>query len=360
MQFFNTYFLLSLKRRLRNVSYLVTSLFFLVLMTFIAWVIPLDDEPSAIIGISYPDTQVSAQKIVSLLHENSSFQLIFYSLEEVDQMKRDILAGTLIKGYVLDAEIDTRLATGDTEGLVKTYVSEGSSATLIADEMVAAAILEISAPYTATNYVLERFEDGVEASDDMTDYIENLLSDGPLIAMDIDGGHSELSIQSLKEITLFPVLYSILITLFILSAIMGCLMESKSQTVGAQIMLARTNRPISVYGAPLLACLLTDFVVLIACDMMIGVFLPVNPYAPITRLLVVVILAVFTTLLLLLLRRLRRWHTVITVFIPILVMQNLFFSGAILNPVMLGTPLSLLRFFSPGWYLLQLLESFGS
>ena len=359
MQFFTTYFSLSLKRRLHNVSYLITSLFFLLLMTLIAWMIPLDDGPSASVGISYDTSQIAAVKTVSLLDENSSFHLVLYPPEQLDQMKGDILAGNLIKGYVLDSEFDQKISTGDIVGLVETYVGEGSVATLIIDEMIASAIVEVSAPYTAINYVNKKFDGGLSPSSDMTDYIEQVLADGPLISMDISGGDSTLPEDAQDNMELFPMLYAILITLFILSAVFGCLMESRTQTIGTKVMIARSNRPFSIYCAPLFAYLLTDIAVLIACDMMIGLFLPTNPYMFSTRLLVVVILALFTTCFVLFLRQFKKWHAVITVLIPIFVMQNLFFSGAILNPVSLGTPLSLLRFISPSWYLLQLLNFLG-
>ena len=97
---------------------------------------------------------------------------------------------------------------------------------------------------------------------------------------------------------------------------------------------------------------------MLAAQLAAGALLPNVYYSWQAQAVILVALAALAALCYLVASAARRFHRVLAVLLPLWCFVNVLFSGALIDPARLPYGLGVLRFFSPAWYGLRLLEVF--
>lgn len=101
--------------------------------------------------------------------------LHFYICDSEDELRRDVAAMRAECGYIMQADLETRMRLGENKKLVKTIVSPATVSARLVDEVVFSYIFEAYSPEIVVDYLTE--SDQVDPGPALT-AVERRMSDG--------------------------------------------------------------------------------------------------------------------------------------------------------------------------------------
>ncbi len=338
MRYFGTLLRLQIWSRLRSASFAVTAACFLVLALGFAVLLP-DRQPSGLTVGLFAESQ-SGRDTAEILQKNASCRFLLF--DSVEALERDLLAGKLHCGY--------RISDG--ENPVTALTTDGSYMRPLLDEVVLSAYAEARLPQDVRDYLMQA---GLGSAD-----VEGILAGlrGEATPMTITVQTvGKASVQALAEQSVSLLLYAVLTTAFLGCAVLSGLLAGDERKRALQQLSALSGRRLSGALAPALADVLLNLAVLVLTDVCISRLLP-GGYQPAGRAALLLALALLGVAFRMLAAALRRFSGAVAALMPVWLLAGIFCSGSIISPELLPAGLGILRFFSPAWYLLRLLQGF--
>ena len=328
MRYFGTLLRLQIWSRLRSASFAVTAACFLVLALGFAVLLP-DRQPSGLTVGLFAESQ-SGRDTAEILQKNASCRFLLF--DSVEALERDLLTGKLHCGY--------RISDG--ENPVTALTTDGSYMRPLLDEVVLSAYAEARLPQDVRDYLMQA---GLGSAD-----VEGILAGlrGEATPMTITVQTvGKASVQALAEQSVSLLLY----------AVLSGLLAGDEPKRALQQLSALSGRRLSGALAPALADVLLNLAVLVLTDVCISRLLP-GGYQPAGRAALLLALALLGVAFRMLAAALRRFSGAVAALMPVWLLAGIFCSGSIISPELLPAGLGILRFFSPAWYLLRLLQGF--
>ena len=338
MRYFSLLLWLRIKATIHSVGFTVTAIFILGLSATLAVILPQGTGSGLKVGVIAQGTL--SENIAQQFSQNKDYEIVLYS--DRTEMEQDVMSGQLHCGYLLEDQAEFPVTVLETEGSYMRF---------LLDELVLSARYEVLAPQMAEEYLMEH---GHDPSNAQEDYLRLSRSEPPLrIQLETTG---RASVEDLTEGSLQPLLYAVLISVFVASAILSVLLKGEEEVQIIAQLRSFGKHPLATFTAPLFAGILLNIIVLLAADLLISHFSGMELYSFEARLGMFILLAAFTALVSPLAARLRRCSTVSVILLPPVLLLWILCSGGIVSPERLPVGLGLLRFLSPAWYALQLLH----
>ncbi|MEG1850164.1 MAG: hypothetical protein RR197_06360, partial [Oscillospiraceae bacterium] len=334
MRFFFTYWRLELKRQLRDGAFWGCAALFAALVLGFAAVYPAPAPLSTSVGLLFDPARPIECEAAALLEQNEDYTFVSYPPDAREALRRDLLSGALHCAYLLDERDPTPVTVWETDG---------SLLRPIIDETV------LSAWYTADiARQVERF------------FLSRGFSEGSAVAPAVAASNAALTLRfeavgtaaPLPEtgLSVAPLLYAVLISLFLLFVVLAALLSSgEERRVSALLTACLPTCRRSAARAPPLARAVLTAAVLLAVQAALLLFGVSASYSLGAQLALTLALTPCSALLAAAVARLRRFALPMLLLLPIGTAASVLFSGAILDPALLGG-IGLLRFFSPAWW----------
>ncbi len=146
------------KLLLKRTSYIVT----LLLLPIVALIVAAIAEPleptAQNIGVYIEDSSKDIDtfnEVVKLL-EKSSAKPIAY--KDIDSLKAAVMQGKISSGYIFNSGLTEALQKQDLKNTITSYYLDGNTAGILADEIVASAIIKVATPYITYEFLSDRFD----------------------------------------------------------------------------------------------------------------------------------------------------------------------------------------------------------
>ncbi len=345
MRHFLRLLVLYLKHRLKTAAFWVSGGMLLLLFGGFALLSPEELPASAPIGLMVDPSDGALQAACAPLLESKALRFVYYPPEALPQMQRDVRAGVLHCAYRIGQ---------NTVPPITVYENDGAFLTPVTDELVFAAWYETQLPQIALA-TAERLN--------LTDHAQ-ILTEMRRLQTQSSPIEPALTLNAAVSkaqdgMTLAPLLYAVLIPLFLLCVLFSALLSRDGEQ--AVTALLRLGSPASASGLPAAAAALAQGLLFAAlpalCELLLLLLRIDTGYSPTARLALIGLLALSATLLSPAAARLRLGQFPTLLMIALVwAVASVIFSGAILSPEVFGR-FGALRYLSPPWYLLRLMAA---
>lgn len=335
-----TYFLLLLTARLRVLlrsgGLWITTLFFLGITLLCGTILPRSQPQAMAVGL-VAESQMGIATAAHLA-ENTDYQFIAYDSREA--LEQDVITGMVHCGYLLGSgrKPITGLATS------QSYMRP------LVDELVLAAWNEAEAPALTQQFLDENRLVG-NAEEQMAALAKTTR---PMTVELVTIGQA--TPITTNHTAVQPLLYAVMISAFLAASILGVTLLDEGEQRALRQLAGFSGRPLATHSAGVLAWVLVNLVVLLTADGLVSLLLGDSAYPLAQRLPMLALLTLMALVFGLAGSLLRRYAGVVALLLPPALLVSILCSGAIISPQLLPGGLSLLRFLSPAWYLLQLLQ----
>ncbi len=322
----------------RSAAFWVTTLCFLLLVLVMGIALPQGSQQMSLeVGV-LPEGEWGEQ-VEELLLSEEDFRYRRY--HERSTLERDILTGALHCGYLLE------------EGKVTALVTSASYLRPLIDELIFTAAMEVDAPGIAQKFL----QDSLQPADGIPETFRNLSQTEPSMEIEvIERGGAPL--ERFSQGGLQPLLYAVLVTAFLAaSALTELLSPVQHQRALCQLAVLGERRIGTLLGIAGGNLLLNGGILLVAGGLT-DLLLQTSIYPWKARWILLGSLAGFSVLLSLGITFFRRFYSVLIALLPLWCFCSVLFSGALIDPARLPYGLGTLRFLSPSWYGLQILQQF--
>ncbi len=327
---------LRIKSLLHTTAFLLPAAVFLLLIGIFGVILPQNSGSSMKVGLVAQGEL--AQQLAEKLQENTDYTMLLF--ETPAQLERQVLNGTLHCGYLLSEDLPFYV-----------YQTDASYMHPLVDELVLSTYFQIQMPQIAADYLEQGGFDATHAAEH---YVQ-LAQTAPPMQILLHTVGTE-SLQELEERSLQPLFYAVLCTLFLGMVWIQQLLTDSNELRLFQLMKTTGNHPILCHVAPLMADAICYLVLLFLAEAIASTMLG-DGYSLAAKMLGFLLLTGLGLLLMLIFSYLRRWKGFAVWLLPLVLLSNVLFSGAILNPSLLPAGISVLRFVAPAWYFLQLLTN---
>lgn len=337
MRYFMALFGVRLRSMLRFAPFLAGAAFLLFVTAGLAAVLPQQAPLSLRVGLLATESGWE-NAAADLLAQNTDYEFVRYRDAEV--LERAVLKGALHCAYLLGTDEKTP---------VTVLATDASFMRPLLDEVVLSVCFDARIPETAEQFLNKQGLDGAAAA---ADFDRLRAEERPMTVELISTGKAG-TIEGLAAQSVQPLLYAVLFCVFPAVSVLTVLLSNAERAAAMRRLAAGSGRPVVTALAPAAADALLGFLVLLAADLLMNLFVRTSAYALEARLAALCVLAVFTALLCAL--PLRRFSGAILLLLPPAVLLGVFCSGALVSPELLPAGIGVLRFLSPAWYGLQLL-----
>ncbi len=343
MRRFLRFFALFLKYRFKSTAFWVSAGMLLLLFGSFALLCPTTQPASAQIGLMYDANDSTLQNACAPLLASDTLRFVHYPPEALASMQRDVRTGVLHCAYSISQTAAPPITV---------YENDGAFLTPVTDELVFAAWFETQLPKIT-----------LSAAEKLN------LTDQALILAEMQRLQSESSpmmpVLTLNAaaapkaengIGLSPLLYAVLVPLFLLCVVFSALLsKSHERELAALLSLRCPSRPYLPAAAATLAQALLFAALPALCEGLLWLLHIKTGYALTARLTLVCLLALAAALIAPAVSRLRPRPALLLAAV-LWAASSVIFSGAILTPEALGH-LGALKYLSPPWYLLRLMTA---
>ena len=243
-------------------------------------------------------------------------------------MEKDILTGKLHCGY--------RIGKAEEPQPVIVYNTEASYLRPLLDQLVLSAYFEAMTPHIARDYLEQRNLKG-----DITALLEKQREEAKPLEADIRSIQGFAVPPDTTSQSVQPLLYAVLASLFLAAAVLETLLPGEDCRQRLRLTATAT----------------VHLMALLAAEGVLSVILP-DPYYPLTARLTMLILLAFVSAVPAAVAGSLRGRTAIATLLPPWVLIGVFCSGALIDTAHLPAGIGLLRFLSPGWYVLGWMRFF--
>ena len=349
MRLFCTQYLLTLKQRLKSPSYLLMCLFLAAVVSFAAWMVPKETPSPLEVGVCLEDSELGGKFVRLLTREDSELSVTCYPAQQLEEMRQAVRQGQLIAGYALAEDFDEKLLSLENEALVRCYTGAEPSSASAANEVVASVLMELRSPILAAGFLTRQGQAGPQTLADSTRLVEDILANGaliqPVVLTDTPA--------STQTATVFPTLYALLLSLCFVSALSPVLFIPRSEGVRLKLAGLISGHPAILALATACGRVSTDLALFLCCDAAMTFFAGENPFPLAGRLLCAAGMALLCWALSLVFGKTERLRRIAVYLLPVWILFNLLYSGALIDPARLGAA-GLLRWLCPVWYLLKI------
>lgn len=341
MRCFFTLFSIFLKQRLKSNAFRWSSVVLLLLFGSFAVLCPVSHPASAEFGLMYDPADSEISTACEPLLSSSDLKFIFYAPNELDLMQNDLLNGKLHCAYSVDTSTDTPITV---------YENEGSFLSPVSDELVFAAWFETQIT-SLTLSLAENLDSQKEQL--ILSEMQRLEIQGNPLSFELILNTSAVPTKN-GNMSLAPLLYAVLIPLFLLCSAFSAMLLSKEEN--SVITLLRqtcaTRRHLPQLAAVCAQSVL--FAALLAmCELLLIIFNIDASYSIFARIVLICLLSFGAALMTYLLSHVRP-NTFLLFAMVMWAVSSVIFSGAIVDPSVFGR-LGTIRYISPSWALLRLM-----
>ena len=330
-------FWLFFKARAASRSFMALSLLLITLTVGFSLLCPQPAPSSAAVGLIYDDSDTELSALCQQLCDLEEVSFIRYIKEQ--DMCRDIISGKLHCGYRIDR---------GQKSPIKVFETEASFLTPALDELVFSCWFEADMLTNAADL----YKNGAHTELISKAITQSRLESKPFsvnitVNADVSGGEY-------RSHSLLPIVYSVIIPLFLLCCCFFSMLASDSESDLAELLAKRGGKGrifISRFSAHLALFLL----LFLTCEAIISVFVLQNSFSAIARFICAFLLAFFGALLF----ELFSWIKATSAVLSVVIMWSIFsviFSGAFISPSLFGG-LEPLKYISPSWLLLRLMTA---
>ena len=333
--FWNLYWL-RLKAAFRSPARLACVAVFLILVVSFGCLLPQKGPSGLTVGI-FPEEE-TGEAALTILEGNGDYQIAVY--QDLETMEKDILTGKLHCGY--------RIGKAEEPQPVTVYNTEASYLRPLLDQLVLSAYFEAMTPHIAQDYLEQRNLKG-----DITALLEKQRQEAKPLEADIRSVQGFAVPPDTTSQSVQPLLYAVLASLFLAAAILEALLPGED----CRQRLRLTAHPFANAVSPAMATATVHLMALLVAEGVLSVILP-DPYYPLTARLTMLILLAFVSAVPAAVAGSLRGRTAIATLLPPWVLIGVFCSGALIDTAHLPAGIGLLRFLSPGWYVLGWMRFF--
>lgn len=334
---------LFLKHRLKSAAFWASAAVLLLLFGSFALLCPASHPVSAQIGLMYDTTDSALQAACQPLLDSDELRFIWYPPEALPAMQQDVRAGVLHCAYRLSP---------DTDPPITVYESEGAFLTPVTDELVFAAWFETRLPQITIS-IAERL--GLKDQQRILTEMRRLRAQSnpltPVLTL-----NAATTPREMGGISLAPLLYAVLIPLFLLCCAFSVLLApDRERELAALLRLCCPDRPRLPAAAAVLAQVLLFAALPALCEALLLLLGLDTGYSLAARLALIGALALLAALLIPVVSRFRPSAALLLILV-LWAAVSVIFSGAVLTPEAFGG-FSVLKYLSPPWYLLRLMTA---
>lgn len=328
---------LFIKQQLAEKVFLLSSALFLTLFSAFALLCPENQPLSAEIGISFEKSESELDSAFSPLFDSTDIRFVYYSPDEIDMMKRDILLGKLHCGY---------LVSGVSEIPITVFESEGSILTPAADEIV------------FTSWFTSRIGDiapdlyGGRHSELIAEAVERQRQSAKPFSLDISFSEQPLQEEGYSAVS--PLIYAVSVSMSICCAAFCSILTRGSSSQALSLLCADFGRK-RILLCRAAAQAMLYFSLLLCCEVILALSSAALPFGITARLVAAAVSAICCAAVGL------TFSVSAPRSAPVCVMMlwsvgSVVFSGALISPELLGS-LQWLRFLSPAWFVLKIMAA---
>ena len=333
---------LFIKRGLKSTSFWVSAAVLLLLFSSFALLCPVARPASAQIGLMYDDDSAFQAACEPLLNSDT-LRFVWYPPESLSAMQQDVCAGVLHCAYRISSE---------TVPPITVYENEGAFLTPITDELVFAAWFETQLPQT-TLTISQRL--GLKDQQLILAEMQRLQVESiplaPILTL-----NTAASPQTKGVMSLTPLLYAVLIPLFLLCCAFSVLLApGRAHELAALLRMRCPDRPHLPAAAAALAQILLFASLPALCEILMLLLNLDTGYSLVARLVLIGLLAFLAAVLVPMISRLRS-NAALLLALVLWAAVSVVFSGAIITPDVFGS-FSALKYISPSWHLLRLMTA---
>lgn len=335
---------LFLKHRLKNAIFWVNMAILLLLFGSFALLCPTARPASAQIGLMYDDTDSVFDTACEPLLASSALRFIYYRPESLSDMQRDVRSGVLHCAYRI---------SGDAVPPITVYESEGAFLTPVTDELVFAAWFEAKLPQTTLDIATGLDLDNQQL---ILTEMQRLEAQSSPMAPVLTLNSATSTRETVDGMSLAPLLYAVLIPLFLLCCAFSALLApAHEHALAALLRLHCPTHPHLPAAAAAFAQTVLFAAMPAFCEGLLLILKIETGYSPAARLVLIGALALLATLLLPAISGCRP-NAALLLAIVLMAAVSVIFSGALITPENLGR-FAVLKYLSPSWYLLRLMAA---
>lgn len=153
MNFFALMLVTQMRRLLRTPSVLLCLLLSPLLTLAMIGLVPQREQKPILAGVLLPQDSRYTQPLLTALQENAGGELVFVQAESLEQMEQMVGMNLWECGYEFSEELDSRIEAGRYSRLITRLDSPATTLGTVLDWTVAAALMDISAPHIANQYM---------------------------------------------------------------------------------------------------------------------------------------------------------------------------------------------------------------
>ena len=334
---------LFLKQQVKSAAFVSATMVLLLLFASFALLMPDAQPVSAAIGLMFDSADGELAGACAPLLQSTALQFVYYPPSANIQMQQDVLSGRLHCAYTIDRDLDAPFTV---------YETPGTFLTPITDELVFSAWFETQLLPLTQALVQGEPAAQTRIAEEMT----RLAQDGKPFGFNLTL-NATLAPSSGNSGGLSPLLYAVLIALFLLCFAFSALLKPRGEADLAVLLRQAAHRPYLPQLAAVIAQMLLYSGVLALCEILLLLLGVDTGYSLAARGTLILLLSVGGALLSFVLSRVRAGSPLLFGLL-LWAAVTVIFSGAIVSPEAFGR-LGILRYASPAWWLLRLIARLG-
>lgn len=324
-----------IKRQLLRKAFLLCSMMFLGLFAAFALLCPENQPLSAKIGISFEKSESELDSAFSPLFDSTDIRFVYYSPDEIDMMKRDILLGRLHCGYLISSESEIPITVFENDGSILTPATDE----IVFSAWFTAGIGDIAPTLCGSRYAA---------------FIAESVRQQTAKPLSITVKTAEPSIENTDYSTVSPLIYAVSISMSICCAAFCGVFSPKEEKNTLALLCLNHNRT-RVSASMAFSQAILYFSLLILGEVILLLLGTAIPYSLFARILANVITAVFCAAASHIFAIIAP-RPLILFGVMLWSVGSVLLSGAIFAPELLGN-MSWLKFLSPAWFILKFMTA---
>ncbi|MBP1556830.1 MAG: hypothetical protein J6A76_02835 [Oscillospiraceae bacterium] len=334
MKSYRTLTLLFIKQQLLGRVFPLCAAIFLSLFTAFSLLCPEKQPISAQVGLSYDKSDNELQTALEPLFDSDELRFLYYSPDETDSMRRDIMLGKLHCGYLI---------SDDEKSPITVLENDGSILTPATDEIV------FSAWFTARiSDIAPKLYGGEKHAELIAEVMQRQSALAKPLTINIE--IAKKSAEQQQYPTLAQLIYAVSISLCLCCAAFCGIFSPKNGRQTVSLLCATASRK-SVLLCMALAQAVMFFALLILCELILAALGVAVPFSIPSRLLAAAVLAVGCAAITHLFANIKPRPVYLCGMI-IWSVGSVLFSGAIISPELFGAA-EWLKILSPAWLILK-------
>lgn len=333
--------ILFLKYRLKIAAFWVSAGVLLLLFGSFALLCPAARPASAQIGLMYDPIDSALQSACAPLLGSDTLRFVYYPPESFSKMQRDVRTGALHCAY--------RINQNASSPPITVYENDGAFLTPVTDELIFAAWFETQLPQV-TLAVAER----LNVTDRQLILTEMRRLQAENIPLEPALTFNAVTPKASDDgMSLSPLLYAVLVPLFLLCVIFSALLSPGHERELTALLQLRCPLPNLPATAAALAQALLFAALPALCELLLLLLRIETGYSLTARLALIAVLALAAMLMAPVVSHLRPSPALLLAAV-LWAAVSVIFSGAVISPEALGR-FGMLKYLSPPWYLLRLM-----